>query len=300
MRIVITGSSGLVGGALMLRLREQGNQVIRLVRKPIDEADAILWNPAKGQLDPSSLEGVDAIVHLAGVNVAEGRWSTKRKQEILESRVSGLRTLNAALRKCARRPSVLISASATGIYGDRGDEVLDEGSKPGTGFLAEVCQQWEEGVKDAAEMGLRTVSLRIGIVLSLEGGALGKMIWPFKMGLGGRLGHGRQWMSWIALHDLMAIFEYVLANSRISGPVNAVTPEAVTNDVFTRTLGKVLGRPTVFPVPSFMLRLLCGEFADEALLASARVVPKELAESGFTFQHESLEGAFRFLIGSRR
>ena len=224
---------------------------------------------------------------------AGGRWTSKRKRLILESRVNGLRTLTQAVRRCSQRPSVLISASATGFYGNRGDEVLDETSDSGAGFLAEVCREWEGGLREVENIGLRTVSLRLGIVLSANGGALGKMLPAFKCGLGGRLGSGQQWMSWISKTDLLRAVHHVLVEPSIHGPVNTVAPEPVTNLEFTETLAKVLHRPAVIPVPAFILRLLFGQMADEALLASARVKPQQLQAGGFSFTHERLKSALQ-------
>jgi len=296
MKIIVTGASGLVGTALVPYLRKQGHEVARLVRTREEASDEIYWDPHAGELNPDDLNEFDAIIHLAGANVAEGRWTEKRKREILESRVNGLRTLNEALRLCSEGPKTLVSASATGYYGNRGDDVLDETNESGTGFLADVCREWEGGLRDIESLGLRTVSLRLGIVLSRNGGALGKMLPAFKFGLGGRLGSGKQWMSWISVEDLLRVVNYVLMEIAIRGAVNVVSPEPVTNAEFTKTLARALRRPAVFPVPAVMLRLLFGQMADEALLASTRVKPQLLQASGFSFTHERLESALQSIL----
>lgn len=296
MKIVVTGASGLIGTALVPYLRKQGHEVARLVRTRKVAADAIYWDPDNGELNPHDLSGFDTIIHLAGANVAEERWTEKRKRLILESRVYGLRTLTEAIRGCAEKPTTLISASATGFYGDRGDDFLDETSESGTGFLAEVCREWEGGLREVESTGLRTASLRLGIVLSSNGGALGKMLPAFKCGAGGRLGSGKQWMSWISKEDLLRVINHVIVEHSIHGPVNAVAPQPVTNEEFTKTLARVLKRPAVLPVPAFMLRLLFGQMADEALLASARVKPQVVQASGFSFTHERLEHALQSVL----
>ena len=296
MRIIVTGASGLVGTALVPYLRAEGHEIARLVRSREESSDAIYWDPDAGELNPDELSGFDAIVHLAGANVAAGRWTAKRKRLILESRVNGLRTLTEAVRRCSERPTIMISASATGFYGHRDDEVLDETSESGSGFLAKVCQEWEGGLREVESLGLRTVSLRLGIVLSGNGGALRKMLPAFRCGLGGRLGSGQQWMSWISETDLVRVVQHVLEANTIRGPVNAVSPEPVTSAVFTEKLALVLRRPAVLPVPAFILRILFGQMADEALLASARVKPQLLQAAGFSFTHERLESALRDVL----
>lgn len=296
MKIIVTGASGLVGTALVPYLRSAGHDVARLVRSREDASDAIYWDPHAGELNPDDLSGFDALVHLAGANVAAGRWTEKRKQLILESRINGLLTLTEAVRRCPDRPKILVSASATGFYGDRGNEVLNESSDSGTGFLAEVCREWEGGLREVENFGVRTVSLRFGIVLSGNGGALDKMLPAFKCGVGGRLGSGQQWMSWISETDLLRVISHVLEQRALSGPINTVAPGAVTNAEFTKTLARVLRRPAVLPVPAFVLRLLFGQMADEALLASARVRPQRLLEEGFCFKHERLEEALQAVL----
>lgn len=257
----------------------------------------VSWDPTAGSLDTAALEGVAAAVHLAGEPIAEGRWNDAKKLRIQRSRTRGTRLLAEALARLPTPPEVLVSASAVGIYGDRGDELLDEDSPLGSGFLAEVGKAWEAATAPAAGAGIRVVHLRMGIVLARHGGALAKMLPAFRLGGGGPLGSGRQWMSWIALEDAVSAILESLGNSRIHGPVNAVAPEPVRNTDFAGTLGRVLNRPALLPVPAFGLRLLFGEMADEALLASQRVVPSRLRAHGFTFRHPTLEPALRTILG---
>jgi uncharacterized protein (TIGR01777 family) len=294
MIIVVTGSSGLVGTALVDALQADGHLVRRMVRREVQDTEReIRWDPAAGWIDAGELEGVDAVVHLAGENLADHRWNEKVKQEIRDSRVLGTRLLTEALATLANKPSILCCASAIGYYGDRGDELLDETSPPGSGFLADVCQAWEAASALARDAGIRVVNLRLGVVLSKEGGALTKMLLPFKLGAGGVIGSGQQYWSWIALDDLVKVIKFALEGSDLAGPINAVAPVPVTNREFTKTLGHVLKRPTIFPMPAFAARLALGEMADEMLLASARVEPGVLTRSGFSFAHPELEGALR-------
>lgn len=297
MKIAVTGSSGLVGSSLVPFLKAGGHEVRRLVRRAPHAPDERRWDPAGGALDPAALEGLDAVVHLAGESIASGRWTAARKRRILESRAAGTRALAEALARQARRPRALVCASAIGYYGDRGDERLDESSARGSLFLSEVCEAWERAADPARAAGIRVVHLRLGVVLSPAGGALAKMLPPFRLGLGGRLGSGRQVMSWIAIDDVVGAFWRALERDDLSGPVNAVAPAPVDNATFTRVLGRVLGRPTVFPVPAFAARLALGQMADELLLASARVEPRALLASGFAFEHPDLEGALRHVLG---
>jgi hypothetical protein len=297
MKVAVSGASGMVGRALRRSLEAAGHVVAPLVRRPASAPEEISWDPARGQLDPAAFEGCDAVVHLAGENIASGRWSAAKKRAILESRVAGTSLLAGALAGCASPPGVLVSASAIGYYGDRGAETLDEESAPGSGFLPEVCRAWEDAARPATERGVRVVHPRIGMVLSPDGGALKKMLPPFRMGLGGRLGSGEQFMSWIALDDLVGVIRYALESGELRGAVNAVAPQPVTNREFTATLGRVLKRPTVFPAPSFGARLLFGELADALLLSSARVVPKRLEASGYAWEFADLESALRHLLG---
>ena len=312
MKIVITGSSGLIGTALIASLTEAGDEsgseaghrVTRLVRsRPRTQAGEAHWDPAAGEMDATALEGQDAVVNLAGETIAE-RWTAAHKARIRDSRIQGTRLLCDAMAHLQKRPStgsglrpaVLVNASAIGFYGDRGAERLTEDSPPGTGFLAETCREWEAATAAAAQAGVRVVYLRTGVVLSARGGALAKMLPPFRLGLGGRIGSGTQFMSWIALDDLVGIVRHALATPTLAGPVNAVAPNPVTNQEFTTTLGKVLGRPTPFPVPAFAMRLAFGQMADELLLGSARVEPQRLAASGYSFRFPDLEAALRHVL----
>ncbi len=296
MTMLVAGASGLVGRALVARLRDQGHRVRTLVRRPAETPDEIPWDPGAGKVAPEVFAETDAVINLAGENLAAGRWTTKRRDAILRSRVDTTRTLVAAVREAKRRPAVFVNASATGIYGDRGDELLTEASTVGTSFLADVCRAWEEPLT-AAPAGVRTVALRTGVVLTRQGGALAKMLPAFRAGVGGRLGSGRQWMSWITLDDLLGVIGHVLTHPACAGAINAVAPHPVTNADFTAALGRVLRRPTVFPVPAFALRLLFGQMADEALLSSARVVPKVLLDSGFEFRQGEIEAALLQILG---
>lgn len=296
MKIAITGSTGLVGLALVPFLTTGGHHVTRIVRTSTTEGDAV-WNPGTGQIDAARLEGLDAVVHLAGENIAARRWNAEQKARIRDSRVQGTRLLCETLAKLRRPPRVLVSASAIGFYGNRGDEVLTERSTTGEGFLPEVCREWEAATKATEETGVRVVHLRFGIILSPKGGALAKMLTPFRLGLGGRIGNGRQWMSWISLDDVVGSIYHALATETLSGPVNAVAPNPVTNRDFTKTLGRILWRPTIFPMPTFMARLAFGEMANDLLLGSTRVQPVELLQSGYRFLHADLERSLRHLLG---
>jgi uncharacterized protein len=299
MNVVITGSSGLIGSALMPLLTRNGHTIHRLVHGHRAERVA-RWNPDDGSLDDSVLVGADAVVHLAGETIASGRWTAAKKARIQDSRVRGTALLTRALVKLDRKPRVFISASAVGIYGDRGDERLDERSAPGDGFLANVCSQWEAATRPAADAGMRVVNCRMGVVLSGTGGALAKMLPPFRMGFGGVMGSGRQYMSWIALDDVVGAIQHLLLGGTLAGPVNLVAPNPVSNREFTETLGRVLRRPTILRLPAFAVRLGLGEVADELLLASARVQPVQLTASGYQFRYATLEGALRHLLGVGR
>ncbi len=291
MRILMSGATGFLGRALEAKLGRQGHRVVTLTRTPAHaEGEAIPWSPEAGRLDPEAVEGFDAVIHLAGEPIAAGRWTEARKQRILESREAGTRLLAGALAHCRKRPGVMVSASAIGIYGDRGDEVLDEHSPPGTGFLPEVCQAWERETAVAAEAGIRVALLRLGLVLG-EGGLLARLAPIFKLGLGGRLGDGQQWMSWVSVEDVVGAATFALHADSLEGPVNVVGPAPVRNLEFTRTLGTVLHRPTLMPVPAFAARLAMGEMADALLFASARVAPAALEAAGYPFRHRTLEAA---------
>jgi uncharacterized protein (TIGR01777 family) len=302
MNVLVTGSTGLVGSALVPFLTTGGHHVTRLVRRrqassPGAAITDVEWDPAAGRLDSASLEGIDAAVHLAGENIGTGRWTAAKKAKILDSRVRGTRLLCESLAKLSRPPGALVSASAIGIYGSRGDEPLTEENGPGAGFLADVCRQWEAAVEPAEKRGIRVARLRCGVVLSPAGGALAKMLLPFKLGAGGVVGSGKQYVSWIALDDMIGVIHHALITESLRGPVNAVTPNPVTNRELTKTLGRVLGRPTVFPLPAFAARVAFGEMAEETILSSARVEPAKLRQSGYAFRHPELEGALRHLLG---
>jgi uncharacterized protein len=297
MNVAVTGSRGLVGSALIPFLTTGGHRVTRLVRGTAAGPDETVWDPLRGPLDAARLDGADAVVHLAGENIAAGRWTPARKAEIRRSRVDGTRSLCEALARVPRPPKVLVSASAIGLYGDRGPEILTEQSAPGTGFLTDVCREWEAATERASGAGVRVVNLRFGMVLSPRGGALQKLLLPFRLGMGGRIGDGRQFTSWIALDDAVGVVHHALCEESIRGPVNAVAPGPVTNAEFARTLARVLRRPTLLPVPAFAARLAFGEMADALLLASARVLPVRLQESGYRFRFPDLEAALRHLLG---
>jgi len=297
MRIFVTGASGLIGRALSRALHENGDQVIALVRRPANEGE-VRWNPRE-PLDPAKLAGCDAVVHLAGKNIA-GYWTETFKQEVRDSRVQGTQALAKAAADSYRRsgqPRVFISASAIGYYGNRGDELLTEESTPGQGFLPEVSQEWEAATTPAREAGVRVVNLRIGVVLARDGGALKSMLLPFKLGLGGRVAGGQQYWSWVSLDDVVGIILFALQNENLRGPVNAVSPEPARNEEFVRALGEVLHRPTIFPVPAFVVRTLMGEMGEAALLGSARVEPAKLKTAGYQFRHPQLKEALRAVLG---
>ncbi|MDT5123389.1 MAG: uncharacterized protein QOC96_2871 [Acidobacteriota bacterium] len=296
MKILVTGSTGLVGSALIPALKSSGHQIVRLVRSQPKDASEVYWNPEQGTIKAVELEGLDAVVHLAGENLATGRWTDEKKKRIRESRIKGTRLLSETLAQLNEKPAVLVSASAVGFYGSRGDEILTEQSASGSDFLAEVCREWELATQAAAQAGIRVVNLRFGVIFSGEGGALKKMLLPFRMGVGGKIGSGHQYMSWIALDDAVGAIEHALTNETLRGPVNAVAPQAATNREFTKTLGRVLSRPTIFPVPAFAARLAFGEMADATLLSSQRVEPERLNEAGYAFKYPTLEAALRHVL----
>ena len=300
MRIVISGSSGLIGSALVSSLRTQGHTVVRLVRRAAQGDGDIQWDPANGTLDRASIVGADAVINLSGAGIGDRRWTEAYKRELLDSRLRTtelLATTIAAIDSPDQRPSVFLSGSAIGWYGPRGDEELTEASSPGSTFLADICAQWEAATGAAEAAGVRTAHLRTGIVLTPAGGALKKQLPLFKLGLGGRFGRGDQWQSWISLDDEVAAIQFLLT-ADVSGAVNLTAPHPVTNQEFTRTLGKVLKRPTVVPIPSFGPKLLLGgELADALLFTGQRVLPARLGAAGFEFRHPTLEVALRALLG---
>lgn len=296
MRILISGSHGLVGQSLIGALEPGGHEIYRLVRRAPHSEKEIEWSPDRYSIAISRIEGFDAVYHLAGESIASGRWTDEKKKKIRESRTKGTKLLSDALANLAQPPKILISASATGYYGDRGDELLTETSPPGNGFLADICVEWEKATDHAKDKGIRVVNTRFGIILDKEGGALAKMLPPFRMGIGGRIGEGKQWMSWIALDDVVSALQFVLTNESMKGPVNFVAPNPVTNTEFTKTLGRVLARPTIFPIPAFGLRLVFGEMADALLLSSQRVEPVKLSDSGYQFAYGKLENALRSVL----
>lgn len=298
MNILVSGSSGLIGSALVDFLASVRHEVTRLVRsKRKQNLKEIRWDPAAGNIDLAGLEGVNAVVHLAGESIAGGRWTKGRKARVLNSRVKGTRLLCESLASLAPPPAVLASASAVGYYGDRGEEILDEESLAGSGFLAAVCHEWEDATQPAARAGIRVVHLRLGMVLSGSGGALATMLTPFRLGLGGRLGRGRQYVSWIALDDVVHAIYHCLTYESLHGPVNLVSPNPVTNREFTTRLGAVLKKPTLIPAPAAVLRLMLGQMADELLLASTRVQPTRLSATGYRFRYPELDGALRHELG---
>lgn len=294
MKVAVTGSTGLLGEALVSALQSAGHEVVRVVRRDPGPGE-VRWDPNQDSIDAEGLAGIDAGVHLAGENIAS-RWNAKKKKRILNSRILGTRLFCDTLADLQPKPGVLVSASAIGYYGDRGNQELTESDPPGRGFLAKVCREWEAATMPAADRGIRVVMPRIGAVLTPRGGALAQMLTPFKLGLGGKLGSGRQYMSWITLDDVVRVILFALENENLDGPVNATAPEAVTNATFTKALGRALGRPTIFPMPAFVARTIFGEMADEVLLASARVRPERLSQEGFEFKHASVEPALRELL----
>ena len=299
-RILVAGASGMVGRALVPFLQTQGHTVRRLVRRTARSAEEIFWDPARGELDATALEGVDAIVNLSGENVAGGRWTAARREEILSSRVDATRTLVDALRKLARKPEVLVNASAVGFYGERGDAELTEADGIGRGFLPGVVLAWETHAENAARAGVCTACVRLGVVLSPAGGALAKLLPLFRLGLGGWVGGGGQWMSWIGVDDAVGAIYHAIIEPACAGAVNLVSPQPVTNAEFTATLARVLDRPAFLPVPAAALRLVFGEMAEETLLASTRVRPARLLATGYRFRHATLEEALRHVLGRKQ
>jgi uncharacterized protein (TIGR01777 family) len=296
MKILIAGARGLVGSAVIPARESEGAEITRLVRSSA-KANEIEWHPNRGQIGATRLEGFDAIINLAGESIAEGRWTDEKKRKIHDSRVNGTQLLSEAIAKLASRPRVFLCASATGFYGDRDDEILDETSESGGGFLATVCREWEDATELAAKAGVRVVNLRFGPILAREGGMLGKMLTPFKMGMGGKVGSGKQYISWVAIEDVVGAIKLALADESMHGPLNVVSPNPVTNEEFTKTLGHALNRPTALAIPAFAARLAFGEMADEMLLVSQRVEPKKLNSAGFHFEYPVLEVALRKYLG---
>lgn len=297
MKVVVSGSSGLIGSALVPALKTEGHEVLRLVRREPSAPDEVRWDPAAAELDPARLAGVDAIVNLSGENIGQ-RWTASRKREILDSRVSATTLLARAAASLDPRPAAFISASAVGAYGSRGDEILTEESDLGSGFLADVVRAWEAAAEPAREAGIRVVTLRQGIVLSTgKGAALQRMLLPFKLGLGGRIGSGKQWWSWIGMDDLTAGYVHALGGD-IAGAVNLTSPNPVTNQQLTKALGKALNRPTIFPVPALAAKTLFGQMGEEMLLEGQRVLPARLVESGFAFSAPTIDVALEHALAA--
>lgn len=294
MKLAVAGASGFVGSALVRRLQAEGHVVLRFVRRPAAQPEEIAWHPASGEMEQRErLEGIEGVVNLAGSNLAAGRWTETRKEEMVRSRVESTRALVAVMAHLNHKPRVFVSASAVGYYGHRGEEELTEASRAGGGFLPDLCHAWEEEARIAESVGIRTAILRLGLVLGPGGGVLAKLRPVFRAGFGGQLGDGRQWMSWIALDDLLGALLLGLTDARLSGPINAVAPGAVRNAEFTQALARAVGHHTFAPVPAFVLRAMFQEMADEMLLASTRVRPQRLLDAGFSFAHPELEGAMR-------
>jgi uncharacterized protein (TIGR01777 family) len=298
MRILIGGSHGLVGTALIRSLEAASHEVFKLVRYAPRSKTEIEWSPDRYSIALARIEGFDAVVNLAGESIAEGRWTDEKKRRIRESRVKGTKLLGDALANLTSPPKTFICASAVGYYGNRGDEILTETSAPGDDFLAQVCVEWEQAAALATEKGIRVVNARFGVILDGNGGALKKMLPPFRMGVGGKIGSGKQWMSWIALSDVIGALNFAMATESLRGPVNFVAPNPVTNAEFTKTLGKVLSRPTFFPIPAFAVHLLFGEMGEALLLGSQRVTPEHLKSNGFHFQYSKLENALRHVLAT--
>lgn len=297
--IAVSGASGLVGSALTASLATTDARVLNVTRDTITRsADSVMWSPQGGIVNPARLEGIDAFVHLAGENIASGRWNEAKKSRIRNSRVEGTRVVASTLARLKKKPAVLVCASAIGYYGDRGVQILDESAGGGTGFLADVCRDWEDAAQPAEGAGIRVVHLRIGVIISRNGGALPQMLPPFKLGLGGRIGDGKQFWSWVSIEDVVGAIEHVIQDESLRGAVNCVAPEPVTNSEFTGTLGRVLGRPTIFPMPAFAARMALGQMADDLLLSSTRVLPRRLQSSGYTFRQPDLATALESEINA--
>jgi uncharacterized protein (TIGR01777 family) len=296
LNILVTGSTGLIGSELYSFLTNKKHRILRMVRRGTPKPDEILWNPSSGALGSSSLEGLDAVVHLAGESIASKRWTAKKMRRIRESRIKGTNLLAQSLAHLSDPPKVLVSVSAVGFYGNRGEEQLNEESGAGEGFLAQVCREWESATAPASERGIRVVIPRVGMILSARGGVLSQMLPIYRLGIGGTIGSGRQYMSWIAIDDMVGVINHVIQHDSVRGPVNAVSPNPVTNSTFSKTLGRVLSRPTMFALPAFAVQLALGKMADELLLSSSRVSPVRLVESGFRFAFPKLEEALRYIL----
>lgn len=297
MRVAVTGASGLIGTALVPHLRSVGHEVVRLVRRPATAPDEVTWDPTAGTVDLERLAGTDAVIHLAGAGVGDHRWTDDYKREILNSRVDGTHTIVNAMLALDPKPRVLVSASAIGWYGDTGDRPVDETAPAGSGFLADVVRAWEAAAAPAAAGGIRVVHPRTGLVVAKEGGAWARMFPLFKFGLGGKLGNGRQYWSWISLRDEICALQFLMEQDHLSGPVNLTGPDPVTNAEITSAMGRVLGRPTILPAPAFALKAVLGEFSTE-VLGSARVMPTVLEGAGFRFQDPTIESAIRTALAS--
>ena len=296
-RILVSGVSGPIGAALLPPFKTRGYEVTRLVRGAVTGEDQISWNPGK-PIAPDAVSGFDAVIHLAGESIV-GRWTEEKKAKIRDSRVAGTTALAQALAQAKAKPQVFASSSAIGYYGDRGNEFLNEHSAPGSGFLSNVCREWEAATKVASDAGIRTVQMRTGVVLSKKGGALGKMLTPFKLGVGGKIGHGQQWMSWIDVQDMVGAIHHVLKSDLLQGPVNMVAPKPVTNEEFTKTLASVLSRPAIFPLPAFVVKLAFGEMGETVLLGSQRVEPTQLVMSGYPFRFSSLRASLENILKTK-
>lgn len=309
MKVLVSGSHGLVGSALTRALGAQGHSVARLVRPGSsvtrgasgtpDASGDVRWDPVSSEADTAAMEGADAVVHLAGASIGEGRWTPARKKILRSSRVEATQHLVRALSKLRQPPKTLVSASAIGYYGDRGDEPLTEISAPGSDFLAALAQEWEASALGAEQLGARVAILRFGVILSAQGGALPRMLMPFRMGVGGRLGSGKQWMSWLTLEEAVGLVRYALGTEELRGAVNAVAPNPAQNAEFTHVLARVLRRPALFPAPKFALRLVLGEMAEALLFSSQRVIPDKLSKLGYSFRHPTLEEALRAVLGAQ-
>ncbi|MHC4268680.1 MAG: TIGR01777 family oxidoreductase [Planctomycetota bacterium] len=295
MKVAVTGSSGLIGSSLISFLSKKDVTISKILRENPDDND-ISWKPEGGEWDSAFADGIDGLVHLAGENIASGKWTKAKKERIRSSRVEGTKKLCERILKLPTPPSIFVCASAIGFYGDRGMEFLNESSSRGSGFLPDVCVDWEEATDSISKAGIRVVNVRFGVVLSKDGGALAKMLTPFKMGMGGKIGSGKQYMSWVAIDDVTGAIYHALTTDTLKGPVNVTAPNPVTNKEFTSTLGSVLNRPTVIPMPAFAARLAFGEMANDLLLASTKVAPKKLLESGYSFKYTELENTLRHIL----